>query len=128
MDFVGGGPGTAMQDVSHACIVGAERMMDNHSQGAMAQADIERYYASVSVVRVMDYAQKMGGERPLWAAVLRLQMLPEVRSRAMRRPCVCGGRLAAPSREVARPSRSAESPWLQHCAQWRKLADSFLGL
>lgn len=53
-------------------------MMDNHSVGALAQADIERYCDSVDTVSAAEFALQRAGDSAMWRAVIRLQILPKI--------------------------------------------------
>ena len=62
--YVGAVPGTQCLDIAAAVQLGVEKMLDQHSAGWIAQADIARFYDSVSVIRVAKCAIGLGLDIP----------------------------------------------------------------
>ena len=55
-----------------------EKGLDSHSEGGIAQQDIEKYYDSIRLLLVARWLVSNGAPYPLVATALRLQMLPLV--------------------------------------------------
>ena len=51
--WVGARPFTQALDITHGLHLAIERGLDDRSQAAIAQSDIETYYDSLPVVRIM---------------------------------------------------------------------------
>ena len=69
---------TQCLDVAFTAQISIEKGLDLHSRGAIATADIRRYYDSINMVRFASFLIRKGCPLPLAIACLRVQMLPQV--------------------------------------------------
>jgi hypothetical protein len=76
--FVGAVSGTQCLDVAHGLQSVIEKGLDNFSAAAVAQSDIEKYYDSLPVLRIMRWLTSRGVPAPLAACAVRHQMCPAV--------------------------------------------------
>ena len=76
--FVGAQKYTQVQDISHACSLFIERALDNFSNGAWAQADIQTYFDSLPVLKILQWLRKRGCDFALLAAIARHQLFSSV--------------------------------------------------
>ena len=76
--FVGARPRTQVLDIAHGLHLVIEKALDGHSRGAIAQEDIEKFYDSISLLRVARWLVNNGAPHALAACVLRQQLLPQV--------------------------------------------------
>ena len=71
-------PKTQILDIAHGLHLALEKALDDHSRGAVAQADIEKYYDSIRLLRVVRGLVSKGCPVGLAACALRQQMVPHV--------------------------------------------------
>lgn len=76
--FHGARPGTQCMDIAHTIQVAVEKMLDVKSVGAVLQADVARYYDSISVLLCCYKLLKIGVDKGLVAGLCRLQLMPVV--------------------------------------------------
>ena len=76
--FVGGRPCTQCQDISHAIQLTMERGLDDLSEAAVAQADIETFYDSLPIRKICLELIDTGLDPAVAAAAFRHQMMPRV--------------------------------------------------
>ena len=92
--FVGARPKTQCLDVAHGLQAVIEKGLDRFGNAAVAQCDIEKYYDSLTVLRIIRWLISKGVPHSHAACLLRHQMCPRVILR-------CG------SAEVCIPNRTA---------------------
>jgi hypothetical protein len=76
--FIGAVPGTQCLDVAHGLQSVIEKGLDNFGAAAVAQSDIEKYYDSLPMLRIIRWLTSRGVPAPLAACALRHQMCPTV--------------------------------------------------
>ena len=57
---IGGSSGMQPSDISHGAALLMEKSMDNHSRGAIACADVERYYDQIPLMTVLEKLEEVG--------------------------------------------------------------------
>ena len=92
--WIGAVPRTQPLDITHGLQSVIEKSLDDHSRGCIAQADIEKYYDSLPVLRVVRWLDANGLELAWCAAALRHQLLPKVSLRTSNSITVLGSRSA----------------------------------
>jgi hypothetical protein len=76
--FVGAMPQTQPLGIAHELHSVIEKSLDDHSQGCVAQQDIEKYYDSIHLLLVSRWLLRTGAPRTIVACALRQQMMPQV--------------------------------------------------
>ena len=76
--FVGARPGTQCLDIAHGLQTIIEKGLDNFGAAAVAQSDIEKYYDSLPVLRVVRWLIAHGVPSSLATCLTRHQMCPHV--------------------------------------------------
>ena len=79
--LIGARPKTQTLDISLGVRLAVERMMDSHSAGGVAQADIRSYYDALPLKEIVLDATARGLEESTAGAALALQYLPSVQFR-----------------------------------------------
>ena len=72
--LVGARPKTQVLDVTHVLQTAVEKAIDTKSQGAVAQADVEKYYDSLSILRLTRWLESEGYDVAVLCAILRHQV------------------------------------------------------
>ena len=75
---MGARPKTQILDIAHGLHLALEKALDDHSRGAIAQLDIEKYYDSIRLLIVGRWLVSHGCPVALAACALRQQMMPQV--------------------------------------------------
>ena len=65
-------------DIAHGIRSAVEKALDNKSQGAVAQMDIQPYYDSLDALLLCRWLEEQGVPKHICATSLRLQLLPQV--------------------------------------------------
>ena len=76
--FIGALPKTQCLDVAHGLQFIIEKGLDDYGRGALAQADIEKYYDSLPVLSIVRWLCRQGLQENVAACILRHQMCPKV--------------------------------------------------
>jgi hypothetical protein len=76
--FVGAISGTQCLDVAHGLQSVIEKGLDSFGAGAVAQSDIEKYYDSLPILRIMRWLTSRGVPATEAACAVRHQMCPKV--------------------------------------------------
>ena len=71
--FVGALPKTQVLDIAHGLHLLVEKALDDHSNGAIAQQDIEKYYDSIRLLKAARWLLSKGAPVALVACALRHQ-------------------------------------------------------
>ena len=72
--FIGALPGTQCLDISHSVQLVVKKALDIKSRGAVATADIRRYYDSLNMLRVARFLVSRGCDAATVAACIRCQI------------------------------------------------------
>ena len=80
--FIGGFEGTQCLDIAHGLQTVIEKGLDNFGAAAMAQADIEKYYDSLPVLRIARWLVSNGTPAYHAACLVRHQMCPRIALRS----------------------------------------------
>ena len=85
--YIGARPKTQVcEDVSGAAIA-SQRAADKKGRGAVAQADIDTYYDTVSLVHVFNWCISQGCPENLVGTCVRLQLMPTIHLRVNKECC-----------------------------------------
>jgi len=76
--FVGAVPGTQCLDIAHGLQSVIEKGLDNFGAAAIAQSDIEKFYDSLPILRIMRWLTSRGVPANAAACAVRHQMCPTV--------------------------------------------------
>jgi hypothetical protein len=100
---IGGAGGMQPSDISHGATLMMEKSMDSHSRGAIACADVERYYDQIPLMTVLEKLEKCGLNKETANAILRLHWKTKIQLAVMgslaeigarTRGCLTGSRSA----------------------------------
>ena len=76
--WIAGRPQTQVLDIAHGAHLMIEKALDDHSRGAAATSDIERFYGNVRLVLVARWLEHHGFPRGWCAALLRFQFFKDI--------------------------------------------------
>ena len=76
--FIGALPRTQSLDIAHSMQYVLEKGLDNFGRAACAQSDIEKFYDSLPVLRIVRWLVSRGMSAGLAACILRHQMCPRI--------------------------------------------------
>ena len=79
--FVAARPKTQMRDIGHSLSLLVEKALDDKSQFALAQADVEKHYDTVNVFLVASWLLRQGADASQVAACVRHQLLTSLEIR-----------------------------------------------